>query len=90
MKEDKNLYVSELGEVVNNMMKDAFPSIVDVNFTANLETLLDKVEEGVIDWKTVVSNFYPDLDEAVNKAEKELAEIKIADEESDEICDVCG
>ena len=80
VKEDKNLYVSELGEVVNNMMKDAFPSIVDVNFTANLETLLDKVEEGVIDWKTVVSNFYPDLDEAVNKAEKELAEIKIADE----------
>ena len=60
VKEDKNLYVSELGEVVNNMMKDAFPSIVDVNFTANLETLLDKVEEGVIDWKTVVSNFYPD------------------------------
>ena len=90
VKEDKNLYVSELGEVVNNMMKDAFPSIVDMNFTANLETLLDKVEEGVIDWKTVVSNFYPDLDEAVNKAEKELAEIKIADEESDEICDVCG
>lgn len=90
VKEDKNLYVSELGEVVNNMMKDAFPSIVDVNFTANLEALLDKVEEGVIDWKTVVSNFYPDLDEAVNKAEKELAEIKIADEESDEICDVCG
>ena len=75
VKEDKNLYVSELGEVVNNMMKDAFPSIVDVNFTANLETLLDKVEEGVIDWKTVVSNFYPDLDEAVNKAEKELAEM---------------
>ena len=67
IKEDKNLYVSELGEVVNNMMKDAFPSIVDVNFTANLEALLDKVEEGVIDWKTVVSNFYPDLDEAVNK-----------------------
>lgn len=90
IKEDKNLYVSELGEVVNNMMKDAFPSIVDVNFTANLEALLDKVEEGVIDWKTVVSNFYPDLDEAVNKAEKELAEIEIADEESDEICDVCG
>ena len=90
VKEDKNLYVSELGEVVNNMMKDAFPSIVDVNFTANLEALLDKVEEGVIDWKTVVSNFYPDLDEAVNKAEKELAEIEIADEESDEICDVCG
>lgn len=90
VKEDKNLYVSELGEVVNNMMKDAFPSIVDVNFTANLEALLDKVEEGVISWKTVVSNFYPDLDEAVKKAEKELEEVEIADEVSEEVCDVCG
>ncbi|MCM1183886.1 MAG: type I DNA topoisomerase [Roseburia sp.] len=90
VKEEKNLYVSELGEVVNNMMKDAFPTIVDVNFTANLEALLDKVEEGVINWKTVVSNFYPDLDEAVRKAEKELEEVEIADEVSEEICDVCG
>lgn len=90
VKEDKNLYVSELGEVVNNMMKDAFPSIVDVNFTANLEALLDKVETGAIRWKTVVANFYPDLDEAVKKAEKELEQVEIADEVSDEICDVCG
>ena len=90
IKEDRNLYVSELGEVVNNMMKDAFPSIIDVNFTANLEALLDKVGEGAIGWKTVVSNFYPDLDEAVKKAEKELEEVEIADEETDEICDVCG
>ena len=90
VKEDKNLYVSELGEVVNNMMKDAFPSIVDVNFTANLEALLDKVEEGTLDWKTVVSNFYPDLEKAVQKAEKELDEVEIADEVSDELCDVCG
>lgn len=90
VKEEKNLYVSELGEVVNNMMKDAFPSIVDVNFTANLEALLDKIEEGAMDWKTVVSNFYPDLDEAVKKAEKELEEVKIADEVTDEKCDLCG
>ena len=48
VKEDKNLYVSELGEVVNSMMKDAFSSIVDVNFTANLEALLDKVEDGAM------------------------------------------
>ena len=86
----KNLYVSELGEVVNNMMKDAFPTIVDVNFTANLEALLDKVETGTVGWKTVVANFYPDLDEAVKKAEKELDEVEIADEVSDEVCDVCG
>ncbi|MDE6918232.1 MAG: topoisomerase DNA-binding C4 zinc finger domain-containing protein, partial [Lachnospiraceae bacterium] len=90
VKEDKNLYVSELGEVVNNMMKDAFPSIVDVNFTANLEALLDKVEAGTVGWKSVVGNFYPDLDKAVKKAEKELDEVEIADEVSDEICDVCG
>ena len=90
IKENKNLYVTELGEVVNNMMKEAFPTIVDVNFTANLEALLDGVEEGGINWKTVVTNFYPDLDEAVKAAEKELSEVEIADEESDEDCEICG
>ena len=90
VKENKNLYVTELGEVVNNMMKEAFPSIVDVNFTATMEALLDGVEEGNVKWKTVVANFYPDLAEAVDKAEKELDEVEIADELSDEFCDVCG
>ncbi len=90
VKENKNLYVTELGEAVNNMMKDAFPSIVDVNFTANMEALLDGVEEGSIEWKTLISNFYPDLEEAVQKAEKELERIDIADEVSDEVCDNCG
>ena len=89
-KENKNLYMTELGEVVNNMMVQAFPSIVDVNFTANMESLLDKVEEGVVNWKTVVSNFYPDLDEAVKNAEKELAKVKIEDEVTDVICEECG
>ncbi|MCI8543290.1 type I DNA topoisomerase [Acetatifactor aquisgranensis] len=90
VKEEKNLYVTELGEVVNHMMKEAFPSIVDVHFTASMEALLDSVEEGSVKWKTVVSNFYPDLDEAVQSAEKELAEVSIADEVSDEECDLCG
>ncbi len=90
VKENKNLYVTELGEVVNNMMKEAFPSIVDVNFTATMEALLDGVEEGNVKWKTVVENFYPDLAQAVEKAEKELDEVEIADELSDEFCDVCG
>lgn len=90
VKENKNLYVTELGEAVNSMMKKAFPSIVDVNFTANLESLLDKVEEGVVNWKTVVENFYPDLEEAVQKAQQELESIKIEDEVTDVICDVCG
>lgn len=89
-KENKNLYVTELGEVVNSIMKESFPSIVDVHFTANLETLFDKIGEGVIDWKTVIRNFYPDLDEAVSIAEKELEKIDIADEVTDVICEECG
>ena len=90
VKEQKNLYVTEIGEVVNNMMKEAFPSIVDVNFTANMEALLDAVEAGDVKWKTVISNFYPDLDEAVKIAEKELSQVSIADEVTDEVCESCG
>lgn len=90
IKENKNLYVTELGEVVNNMMVEAFPSIVDVNFTANLEALLDGVGEGNVNWKTVIANFYPDLNEAVEAAEKQLEEIEVADEVSDEVCELCG
>ena len=89
-KENKNLYVTELGEVVNRIMKENFPSIVDLQFTANMEYLLDSVGEGTVDWKTVVRNFYPDLDEAVKKAEKDLESVTIADEVSDEVCDQCG
>ena len=89
-KENKNLYMTELGEVVNNIMKDAFPSIVDVNFTANMESLLDSIGEGKIHWKTVVENFYPDLDEAVQEAEKNLEKVEIADEVTDVVCEECG
>ena len=89
-KENKNLYVTELGEVVNRIMKQSFPSIVDMSFTANMESLLDKVADGTVAWKTVVSNFYPDLDEAVKVAEKELESVKIEDEVTDEICELCG
>ncbi len=89
-KENKNLYVTELGDVVNKMMKQCFPSIVDTSFTANLEYLLDKVGDGSVQWKTVIRNFYPDLDEAVKKAEKELESVTIADEVTDEICEMCG
>ena len=89
-KENKNLYVTELGEVVNRMMKKAFPSIVDLQFTANMEYLLDSIGDGTIGWKTVIENFYPDLDKAVKEAEKTLESVKIADEVTDVICDQCG
>ncbi len=89
-KEQKNLYVTEIGEVVNSIMKESFPTIVDENFTANMESLLDGVAEGNVNWKMVISNFYPDLESAVEKAEKELEKVKIEDEVSEEICEECG
>ena len=90
VKENKNLYVTELGEVVNQIMKESFSSIVDEHFTANMESLLDSVGEGTVNWKTVVENFYPDLEKAVEAAEKDLEKVKIEDEVSDVVCDVCG
>ena len=89
-KENKNLYLTEIGEVVNQMMKQSFPSIVDVNFTANMEGLLDMVAEGKVEWKSVISNFYVDLDEAVNVAGVELEKVRIADEVTDVVCEECG
>ena len=89
-KENKNLYVTELGEAVNRIMKEAFPTLVDVAFTANMESLLDGVEEGLVKWKTIVRNFYPDLKEAVDAAQKELESVTIEDEVTDEICENCG
>lgn len=89
-KENKNLYVTELGEAVNNIMKTAFPAIVDSSFTANMESLLDMVEEGSVQWKTVVRNFYPDLEKSIKNAETALEKIEIQDEQTDVVCDVCG
>ncbi len=89
-KEQKNLYLSELGDIVNQIMVKAFPSIVDVNFTATMEALLDSVAEGTIEWKTVIRNFYPDLVESVSKAEKVLEKIELHDEGTDVECELCG
>ncbi len=89
-KEGRNIFVTELGEVVNAIMKESFPTIVDEAFTANLEALLDQIEEGNVAWKSVISNFYPDLEEAVSVAEKELAQVKVADEVTEVICEECG
>ena len=90
IKENKNLYISELGNAVNNIMMTAFPTIVDVKFTANMESLLDGVAEGTVEWKEIIRNFYPDLKVAIDKAEKELEHVKIEDEVTDVICDKCG
>ena len=89
-KENKNLYLSDLGDIVNKIMVSAFPSIVDVNFTATMETLLDGVAEGTVEWKSIIRNFYPDLKEAVEHAEQALEKIEIEDEVTDTICENCG
>ena len=89
-KEQKNLYVTELGSAVNNAMMTAFPVIVNTQFTANMESLLDGVEEGNVEWKDIIRNFYPDLKEAIDLAEKELENVTIEDEVTDVICENCG
>ncbi len=89
-KENKNLYVTDLGQVVNDIMVQEFPEIVDVEFTVNMEALLDGVEEGEVRWKSIVRNFYPDLMAEVDKANEELEKIEIADEVTDEKCELCG
>ena len=89
-KENKNLYVTANCEVVNSIMKESFPTIVDEHFTAKMESLLDSVAEGAVNWKTVVANFYPDLEAAVQAAEKDLEKITIEDEVTEEVCEVCG
>lgn len=89
-KEQKNLYLSDIGDIVNQIMVSAFPSIVDVNFTATMEALLDSVAEGKFEWKTIIRNFYPDLKDAVDHAETALEKIKIEDEVTEDVCELCG
>ncbi len=89
-KEGRSIFVTELGDVVNDIMKESFPTIVDGSFTANMESLLDGVEEGDVDWKSIVRNFYPDLEESVKTAEEQLQKVEISDEVTDVICENCG
>ena len=89
-KENKAIFITEIGTVVNKIMNAAFPEIVDANFTATMEGLLDKVETGDIDWKEIVRNFYPDLENEVKKEEENLEKIEIQDEVTEELCPNCG
>jgi DNA topoisomerase-1 len=89
-KEGRNIFMTELGDAVNTIMKKSFPTIVDEQFTANMEGLLDGVEEGTVDWKSIVLNFYPDLEASVKKAEEDLEKVNIADEQTDVVCENCG
>ncbi len=89
-KEKKNLFVTELGIAVNDIMNKAFPNIVDEKFTANMEKELDEVANGQMGWKEVLREFYPEFEEEVNKAYDKLEKVKIKEEVSEEKCDNCG
>ena len=89
-RDKKNLIPTELGFIVNNIMSEYFKQIVDVDFTAEMERNLDRVEEGTVEWTKVVGEFFAPLKTALDKAEKEVAKVVIEDEISDVPCDKCG
>ncbi len=88
--ESKRFVPTELGEIVYEQVKDYFPEIIDVDFTANMETLLDKIAEGEIDWHKVIDDFYSSFEQDVQRAEEEMEKIEIKDEPAGEDCEVCG
>lgn len=89
-REKKNLFITELGNAVNDMISKSFVNIVDEKFTSNMEKELDEVEKGNIDWKEVLKSFYKDFKPEVDIAKDTLEKVVIADEVSDEKCDNCG
>lgn len=89
-REKKNLVPTELGFIVNNIICEYFKQIADVDFTASMERNLDHIEDGEIEWKKVVGEFFEPLKHDLEKAEKEMAKVVIEDEVSDVPCDKCG
>ncbi len=91
-RDGKSLVPTALGEVCNQLMEERFSSIVNVDFTAQMETDLDRVEEGQVDWHDMLRDFYGDFDAALKKAEAEMEGIhmKVPDEVTDVICEKCG
>jgi len=90
IKENKVFYTTELGEIVNDIMENNFQDIVDIEFTARIESSLDKVEDGDLAWKELIRNFYPEFREKLEEAEEQIGEITIEDEKSDVLCENCG
>ena len=89
-KENKVFYVTELGEIVNEIVKNNFGSVINSEFTADMETALDTVAEGKLEWKEVLRNFYPVFDNLLQEAEKKVENVEIHDEETDVVCEECG
>jgi len=92
MKQDKRLAPTPLGEIVTGLMVERFNDIIDVEFTANMESRLDAVEEGKQHWKSLLAEFYADFSKELTDAETALegVRLKVPEEETDEICEICG
>ncbi len=90
IKDKKQLYPTELGEVVTDLMKENFESIVSVEFTADMESKLDEVEEGKLEWKKILKDFYDPFKEDLEKADKNIEHVELTLEESDVVCELCG
>lgn len=89
-KEKKMLYVTELGMLVNQMLSQYFAEIVDIQFTASMESQLDEVEEGKVQWQEILAGFYKGFEPLVEKASKELEKVQLQEEVTDKICEKCG
>ncbi|MDI3316487.1 MAG: type I DNA topoisomerase [Bacillota bacterium] len=89
-RERRTLVPTELGRTVTRLLKERFPDIVDVEFTARMESELDRVEAGETGWRQVVADFYGPFAEALRRAETEVARVELPSEPTDEVCDVCG
>ena len=89
-REKKQLYPTELGVMITDMMKEHFTDIVDIAFTAGMEEQLDEVEEGKRGWRDVLRDFYGPFEKTLEKAEAEIEKVEIKDEVSDVVCDKCG
>jgi len=89
-KESKVFYPTELGDIINEILENNFDEVISVNFTADMEKKLDKVESGELDWKEIVRTFYPPFDSQIKLAEEKIGDITIQDEVTDVICEKCS
>lgn len=90
VREEKRFHPTELGQIIVDLLKEYFPKVVDVEFTATMEAKLDEIEEGKEKWTEVISEFYGPFEKALENAHKDIEEIEVEDEVTDEVCEQCG
>lgn len=90
VRENKQLYPTELGTIVIDLLKKHFHDIIDVEFTAGMEEKLDSIEEGDLEWVKVLETFYDPFMDTLEKADKEIGHVQVTDEVTEEICELCG